>query len=163
MASAAKGQHRGRTTKPESNAKCIQTASETGSSSTGKMSNPQQQGPSTEEGTNSTPGVHTPPAPAVGSYEWALEQKQQLVYKPPLLITKDALASYSQWLTALDWVIASLAPKSILPSSKMLAMRNQSAPYGYRGLDSAGQERPTYPQSYKSEAMCKRKGHGRGL
>jgi hypothetical protein len=104
-----------------------------------------------------------PPAPAVGSYEWALEQKQQLVYKPPLLVTKDALASYSQWLTALDWVIASLAPKSTLPSSKMLAMRNQSAPYGYRGLDSAGQERPTYPQSYKSEAMCKRKGHGRGL
>jgi hypothetical protein len=68
----------------------MQTASETGSSSTGTMSNPQPQG-SIEEDTNQTPRAHTPATPTVGSYEWALEQKQQLVDNPPPLVTEDAL------------------------------------------------------------------------
>jgi hypothetical protein len=91
-----KEQHHGQTFKLESNAKCMQTASKTGSLSTGMMSNPQQQGPSTEEDiTNLTPRNYTPLAPIVGSYEWALEQKQQLVDNPPPLVTEDALVLYS--------------------------------------------------------------------
>jgi hypothetical protein len=52
MASAAKERHRGRTFELESNAKRMQTASKTGSSSTGTMSNIQQQGSSIEEDIN---------------------------------------------------------------------------------------------------------------
>jgi hypothetical protein len=69
MALAVKERHCGRTFELELNVKCMQTTSETGSSSTGMISNPQQQGPSIEEDTNQTPTVHIPVTPTVRSYE----------------------------------------------------------------------------------------------
>jgi hypothetical protein len=106
-----------------------------GSSSTGTMSNPQPQG-SIEEDTNQTPRAHTPATLTVGSYEWALEQKQQLVDNPPPLVTEDVLVSYLQRLTTLDRVIASLAPKpSTVLAPKVLAIRTQNAPYMYHSLN----------------------------
>jgi hypothetical protein len=113
MASAAKERHRGRTFELESNAKRMQTASETGSSSTGTMSNPQPQG-SIEEDTNQTPRAHTPATPTVGSYEWALEQKQQLVDNPPPLVTEDALRQ--EKFTSIFTVARAILAISAFPS-----------------------------------------------